>query len=217
VIKPNSGDVSIGSAVTIENPNGLGSIIYTVDGLNPTGPSSLSYQGPITTSNSMVVRAVVVNEDEFSVLSMATFWVPSFVVTEIHYHPSDPSDEELAAGFMESEDFAFIELQNVADRELDLSDLLFTEGIAADPPSQTVNPGQLFVLVSNLDAFAFQYGDIPNIAGTYKGSLGNGGEQIVAEYPAGIIITDFTYDDSDPWPTSPDGGGPSLEIYGGHW
>ena len=33
--KPDGGIVSIGSAVTIENPNGVGSIVYTLDGSVP--------------------------------------------------------------------------------------------------------------------------------------------------------------------------------------
>ena len=213
IINPNGGDVSIGSTVTIRSPNGAGSIVYTLDGSSPSDSSTaLSYQGPLTITESVVVQAAVDVGGAFSPISMATFRVPTFAVTELHYHPAAPSAEEVAAGFIDANDFEFIELQNVALQKLDLAGLSFTTGITASPPAQNIDPWQVFVLVANIDAFTFRYGTAPMVVGEYTGSLSNGGEQIVLEYPAGVIIADFEYNDNDTWPTSPDGGGASLEV-----
>ena len=50
------------------------------------------------------------------------------------------------------------------------------------------------------------------IAGQYTGGLSNGGEGITLRDPDGNKIHDFTYLDIAPWPTTPDGMGPSLEV-----
>ena len=33
-------------------------------------------------------------------------------VSELHYHPVDPSEEEIAAKFLDADEFEFIELYN---------------------------------------------------------------------------------------------------------
>ena len=56
----------------------------------------------------------------------------NLMITEIMYHPGDPSPAEVAAGFVES-DFEFIELQNISQSlTLDLGGVRFTKGIDFD-------------------------------------------------------------------------------------
>ena len=43
-------------------------------------------------------------------------------------------------------------------------------------------------------------------------ALGNGGENLQILNSTGTIISQVTYDDATPWPLSPDGNGPSLEL-----
>lgn len=91
---------------------------------------------------------------------------------------------------------------------------MFTEGITllTNQPAVTVNPGEYFVFVSNVDAFRQRHGNTPKVAGSYAGSnLSNGGEQIAAQH-AGVALFDITYDDASPWPSQPDGNGPSFEV-----
>ena len=45
-----------------------------------------------------------------------------------------------------------------------------------------------------------------------KGKLSNSGETIQLKDGWGIEIDRVTYSDDPPWPTSPDGGGPSLSL-----
>ena len=53
------------------------------------------------------------------------------VISEFMYNPLDASDAEELAGFNTS-DFEFIEIKNVGDVPLDLSDIRFTKGIDFD-------------------------------------------------------------------------------------
>jgi len=127
---------------------------------------------------------------------------PSFAVTELSYHPSDPTEAEIAAGFTDKNMFEYIELVSIAVEPLDLSGLEFTLGIVFSGPSQSIEPDEVFVVVADPAAFAFRYGNAPLVIGTYTGALSNGGENIVIQYE-GTTIADFTYDDDATlgWPT----------------
>ena len=74
-------------------------------------------------------------------------------------------------------------------------------------------PGKRLVIVDNIEAFNFRYGN-PNaiIAGNFSGNLSNDGEQIVILGASGNTIKDFTYNDVEPWPTSADGEGFTLTL-----
>jgi hypothetical protein len=49
-------------------------------------------------------------------------------------------------------------------------------------------------------------------AGYGDSNLSNGGEAVILLGPLGDTLQEFVYADVSPWPSSPDGGGPSLEI-----
>ena len=83
-------------------------------------------------------------------------------------------------------------------------------------------PGERVVLVSNLGAFDERYGVEANaiaVAGEYTGSLDNGGERVrlrradtpeVTGHIPYVRIDHVRYNDLEPWPLEPDGGGSSL-------
>ena len=69
------------------------------------------------------------------------------------------------------------------------------------------------MVASDPATFTSVYGSEINLAGgALSGSLSNGGESVGLYTATGVLIEGFTYDDEPPWPTSPDGTGPSLEI-----
>ena len=51
-----------------------------------------------------------------------------------------------------------------------------------------------------------------DIAGEFSGNLSNGGEQLTLLASDDSVIRNFAYDDSSPWPESPDGDGFSLVL-----
>ena len=144
-----------------------------------------------------------------------SLFTESLVISEIMYHPADPSPAEFAAGFTDANEFEFIEIRNVGTQTIDLTNVRFTKGIDFDFSSGTITsiaPGEVVLVVENIAAFEMRYGSGFPVTGQWSGQLSNGGEQIKLSYGAGEPIQDFIYDDFTPWPTSADGGGDSLTL-----
>ena len=134
-------------------------------------------------------------------------------VTELMYHPTNPTPDEIAAGFDNDDDFEYLELTNIGPNTLDLTDARFTAGISFDFSGGGVTmlaPGEHVLIVENEAAFAFRYGDGLPVAGMYTGKLDNGGERLRLEDATGATILDFVYDDL--WHPTTDGDGKSLVI-----
>ena len=138
------------------------------------------------------------------------------IIRELHYHPSDPSAAEIAEGFLDSDEFEFIEILNISTTVIDLSGASFTDGIGfIFPQGMTLAPNARLIIVSNQTAFEFRYGvGIATIAGEYSGQLRDSGEHIRFEASDTTAIADFSYGDENPWPESADGDGYSLVFSG---
>ncbi len=123
------------------------------------------------------------------------------VINELMYHPSsDNNDEE------------YLELYNTGDQAVNLLNYTFTDGISftfTNPVS--IAPKEFLVVASNADVIRALYG-IEKVVGNYDGQLSNGGETVILEDNLGRIVDELTYSDSAPWPVTPDGDGPSLEL-----
>ncbi|MDP6754037.1 MAG: CotH kinase family protein [Verrucomicrobiota bacterium] len=111
------------------------------------------------------------------------------IVSEIMYHPSDQSGGS-----------EFIEVMNTSDSvTLGLGGMRFTRGIQFGfAPGTRLKPGGRLVIAQS----QFENGT----------ALGNGGETIKIEDANNSTVAEFAYDDAAPWPTAPDGGGPSLVL-----
>ena len=144
-----------------------------------------------------------------------TQYIDALRITELHYHPTDPTPGEAANGWDDS-DFEFIEIQNIGAVEIDLTNVRFTKGVDFDfPASTTIAPGAYLLVVKNQAAFESRYGAGLPIAGEWQEGdrLSNGGENVKLSLGAGTAIIEFVYDDDSPWPTDPDGGGFSLSLH----
>ncbi|GMQ80542.1 MAG: hypothetical protein BMS9Abin04_548 [Planctomycetia bacterium] len=141
-------------------------------------------------------------------------------ISEIMYNPADPSIAESSAGFTDNDQFEFMEFTNTSpSTTLDLTNVRITHGFSvefnfASSAVTSLDPGQYVLVVRDLNAFRARYGTGLNgiIAGTYAGSLDNGGERLRVIDPIGVEIHDFTYNDNHPWPATPDGYGFSLNL-----
>ncbi|MFT5109082.1 MAG: hypothetical protein ACI8XO_003776 [Verrucomicrobiales bacterium] len=142
----------------------------------------------------------------------------NLVISEFMYHPADPSQAEAAAGFIDQDDFEFIEVQNVSTTEtLVLTDVRFTKGIDFDfPAGSTIGPGAYRLVVRNQAAFEMRYGAGLPVVGEYQtndeAKLSNSGERLKLSYGGGVAVRDFDYDDIAPWPVAADGSGLSLVL-----
>lgn len=218
------GVVPNGFDLEMSAPAGI--IYYTLDGSDPReiggsiGGSAIQYTGvPVDLTTAATVRARALSDGEWSAINEASFIVDALAnssnlaVSELHYHPADPTPEELAAGFTDGDEFEFIELLNTSAQPIELQQVVLSSAVDFIFDGSTVlQPGERAVLVENLDAFAARYGESPRVLGQWSGQLSNGGETVTLTDSTGSTILCFTYDDADGWPAAADGHGPSLEI-----
>ena len=217
------GNVTAPYNLTLTNPNAAGAIYYTTNGADPrpigggapsgaqTGASPIA----VTLTNSAVLRARVYD-------SVALKWSPlidpvfvagvpasasNLVISKIHYHPASANGLE-----------EFIELMNISTtNNIDLSNVRFVVDLQFDfPLGYLIARGARVLLVRDMAAFTAAYPSVPagQIAGVFANgtSLSNSGERLQLLGVGNAVIRDFSYLDAAPWPTSPDGNGPSLVL-----
>ncbi|HUF62421.1 MAG TPA: chitobiase/beta-hexosaminidase C-terminal domain-containing protein [Verrucomicrobiales bacterium] len=223
------------SAGTLFKPE-AGALLYTLDGADPRLPggirseNAMEYEklGPgLRLDESVTVRArtwrsSIFSSGTWSALTAATFQigkrptVGDLVISEIHYNPARPTEEEFAAGFESRGEFEFIELYNKSDVTLSLLELAFTLGIHFDFKNATIQelaPGEAAVLVGNPAAFEHRYGTGLPVAGSFAGfKLSDSGETLRVSLIDGVVLQELTYNDKKPWPVEADGDGPSLTL-----
>ena len=139
----------------------------------------------------------------------------NLVITEIHYHPADPSPAELAVNaFWGDNDFEFLELRNLSEGTISLAGCQFTLGVTfsfTGDHAVTIPAGGYVILSGNVAAFIARYGAGGTVVGPFTGSLSNGGETLRLLAANNSVIQEITYDDAW-WPDS-DGAGKSLVVY----
>ncbi len=238
VFNKNGGQITPGFTLSMTAP--AGSIYYTLDGSDPrhpggkVSPTAQLYREPIPLTDTVEVKARACNMNHVSLtgpnnpplsspwsgLTRAHFSIypparpGNLIVTEINYHPLDPSpDEQMVGSNFDADDFEFIELKNIGTTILDMTGVRFTNGITfsfTDSNVISLRPGEAVLVVKNLAAFHARYGAPDNIAGEYAGNLDNGGENVRLESAGGKAILDFDYDDD--WYPVTDGLGFSLVV-----
>ena len=192
-----------------------GTIYYTTDGSDPRvyfdtsgtiSTSAQAYSAAIPINATTTVKARTLNGTTWSALRESTYTVghqlPRVVISEIHYRPSSGATSR-----------EFVEIHNAGNRSVDVSNWTF-EGIDFIVPFGTImNPGTRLVIANNDNptAFAAAYPAVI-VLGYFSGSLDNSDERISLLDRQGRVVSSVHYFDKAPWPTSPDGGGPSLEL-----
>ena len=177
----------------------------------------------LTDSGHSVLSSRIRSGSEWSAITRTSFLVDTepadatnLTISEIHYRPAPPTDEELAKGFNERSDFEFIELKNIGKNSVNLAGVEFTDGVnfnfSETAETLIIAPGGYLLLVNNAAAFRERYGSGVPFAGEYKGSLDNDGETLTVIDQDGATIISFTYNDAAPWPESADGDGFSLVV-----
>jgi hypothetical protein len=232
-----SGQVAPGTQITLSAPAGA-TIYYTMDGTDPRAmhgaidPAALVYTGPITVGSEtrLVARSRDLTHKNLTGGDnppLSTPWsgptraryvlnplaAPGdLVLTEINYHPADPTAAELAATpGLGASDFEFIEIKNVSSHTVDFYGARFTKGVNytfVDPSAYTLDAGAIMLLVRNQAAFTARYGARPNIVGQYTGSLNDNGDTLRLETESGIALFDVSFQDD--WYPTTDGFGYTL-------
>lgn len=210
-LSQHGGRVPAGFRLVITNLTGT--VYFTTNGTDPRLPftsglhaDARPYTTPLVLGASTRIDARTLSGTNWSALTQASFQIDQLQVplriTEIMYRPPD------------GDEFEFLELTNLGGTPLNISGFSFT-GISFrfPEPSPLMPPGARWIIANgNRPAdFSARYPDV-TVAGWYDGSLANDGERLELLDREGTLVTSVHYHDSEPWPTSPDGAGPSLEF-----
>ena len=148
---------------------------------------------PIGRIMSLLLVSVLISIPAFSA-------VTDIIINEIHYHPDSESEQE-----------EFIELYNRGASSVNLGGWSFVKGISYTfPQGITLAPGQYLVVAKNTRLLSGWVKDV-TLLGDYDGFLNDGGEKLTLANAKGEIADSVPFKDEPPWPTAPDGEGPSLE------
>jgi hypothetical protein len=134
------------------------------------------------------------------------------VLTQLQYHPAEPSTSEKSAivGVM-TDEFEYLELLNIGPPSLTLSNASFTDGIVYTFPACVLTNGQRIIIAKNPQAFALRYPRTGlTVFGPYEGELNNSGEHLALCEASGETLFEFTW--SDKWHPASDGDGRAMVV-----
>ena len=238
VLNQYGGEVETGFALTMRSkdaknllrPSG-GDMYFTTDGSDPRRPdnsvseTATNYDGPVELAQSVNVRARLMRKNlftggEWSALTEASFIVgaeaatsTSLAISKIHYRPSVPTPEEMAAGHANRSDFEYLEFYNRSDQAIHLEGVHLASGVDYRfAQGQELAPGARLLIVRNEAAFRHRFGSGLPIVGEYEGRLSDGGEKITVVGGDGGVLLEIRYDDREPWPEDADGDGAALVM-----
>ncbi len=180
-----------------------------------TGVTTWSLRIPVTNGiNSLTLEPydgagneIPALTDSIAVTSTATPQSPvgRVVFNEIMYNPVMSGAE-------------FVEIYNTSTTTFDISGWQIN-GLDFEFANGTIlEPGAFLVVAKDRDTFAAAYSSTNNrVVGEFAGELDGGGETLTLIKPGTPPATDLvvdvvTYDDDLPWPATPDGNGPSLQL-----
>ena len=212
------GQVPSGFDLSITAP--AGTIWYTLDGSDPraigsaVSSSAIQYTGSsIPIIGGVTAKARVLSGGQWSALNVAEFVndLSNLRFTELHYNPAAFS------GVSDRQDIEFVELLNTGGQAVGLGGVQiagFDDSPYVFPAGLTLGAGERIIVACDTAVFQSVYGSGFNLApeGYSPRNLSNSGEQVSLLGPGGEVLQSISFGDIAPWPTAPDGNGPSLEI-----
>ena len=139
----------------------------------------------------------------------------SLIISEIMYHPAEPTAAERALGWQQLEEFQYVVLRNVGTTVLSLAGMSLAEGISFyvdNIPASLLPAGASVAIVKNAAAFTYRYGSGIPILGQFSGELNRDGERLILRSANGTLLHFIEYDDTAPWPRDADGLGYALVV-----
>jgi hypothetical protein len=148
--------------------------------------------------------------DSITALFRPRVFEDSLVVNEINYNSSDSFDPG-----------DWVEFYNPHPYDLDISGWEFKDEDDAhvfEFPAGTVIPKEEYLVLAEKPAdFDSLFPDVDNYVGPMGFGFAGGGELLRLYDAEGVIVDTVHYDDVAPWPTEPDGNGPTLELINPAW
>ncbi|HUV01010.1 MAG TPA: CotH kinase family protein [Bacteroidales bacterium] len=206
-------------AVNIKNPNGSGTIYYTLNGIDPRSTGGVAYSESLFSTRDIIlpvnasalIKARVFSGGQWSALKQVNFIrqqddFSKLKVTELHYHPPD---HIVGTDTTDGKDLEFIEFKNTGQNAINLTGLALDSAVHYQfPDNILLAPMQFYVIASKPSKFYNYYGLIAS--GNSQGNYSNAGEEVLLKDASGNSVINFIYEDSSPWPTLADGDGYSL-------
>lgn len=128
------------------------------------------------------------------------------VINEINYNSDD-------ANFNPGD---WVELYNNSGASVDISNWVFKDSDNAHefilPAGTTMDADTYLVLAEDLTLFQPLFPAVTPLFGSLDFGFSGGGELLRLFDDVGNIVDQVEYDDASPWPTEPDGNGPTLEL-----
>jgi len=126
----------------------------------------------------------------------ANFPALPLVINELHHTPAAADS-----------DYEFLELVNAGPTPIDLTGYIFL-GVDATLPAASIAPGEYVVVADNPATYSGNGYQVFN----FDGGLSGSGERVTVSDRFGNVVDDVTYGVVDPWPSTPNAGGPSLSL-----
>jgi len=171
------GVLNNGTSVSLNNPNGSGTVYYTIDRTDPrasggsVSSTAQTYNGNLSLPGGVhEVKARVKNGSTWSAMCPRKFYVgqnySGLVINEIHYNPEDSifyNSNINAMDTVSGRNFEFVELKNTGTQNVYLEDVHFNKGITVKFEYNIIIPPAGFVVIAE-DAYWFQqkYGFAPD-------------------------------------------------------
>ncbi len=219
VFSDDGGLFDSGYQLTLSNPNGIGTIYYTIDNVDPrqfggfiSGAAQV-YTGPITLPPGVYeVKARVRIGSTWSAMCPKEFYIgqeyDNIRINEIHYNASD---EVINGSVISGKEFDFIELKNRGTTPVDMTDVIFDRGVTVFFPDGYLIPaGGFVVLAEDATNFEAKYGFAPDFV--WEGKLDNEGETLRYVNPVKETIDRVRYSNAFPWDQVPFQGVQSLAV-----
>ena len=125
------------------------------------------------------------------------------VISEIMYNPPESGTDSLE----------YLELVNIGNNTVDLTDWSFSQGINYTFVSGTSIPaGGYLVIAKSASAFQSVFGVAPSLVWGTNDALTNGGEDLELRDSGGNVVDYVDYKNALPWPPDANGLGGSLVL-----
>ena len=169
-------------------------IVTATDDSDPEKPETVTISHTVTSNDSIY--------DGFSVdnisITISDNDVYPLVINEIHYNPSTVQGSD--------RDFEFLELFNMGNVTAYLTGYTFSKGVTHTfSDSDTIASQSVLVVTGNAESYV-------ESVQWQSGGLKNDGEAVVLISEGGFAVDSVTYGPIEPWPRSPNGNGPSLQL-----
>ncbi len=162
------------------------------------GGSTTTYDSLAITLNGVLTLNAIFEID-------SNYSSPEIVINEINYNSSLAFNTE-----------DWIELYNNGESDVDISGWIFKDSddahIFSIPQGTILNTNSYLVLCIDTSLFEPLFPDVGNYIGNTGFGLSGSGELIRLYDNQMNMMDSLVYDDAVPWPTQPDGNGPTLSL-----